>query len=334
MRLKSLIATVAAGVLLAGAAHADPLKIKIGWITVPTSLAPILLAKPELATHHGKTYELDPIHFAGTAPMITALGTGDLDIADLAYASFALAIQNGRMTDLRVIGSTLQDGHPGYLSNGFMVLKDGPIKTPADLKGKTIATNVIGAGTDIAMRAYLRRIGLEDKRDYTVIETDFSHMIPFLLEGKADMITTISNIRQDARAIEKARVLFTGADAMGGSIQILFPVARTAYIAKNRAALVDYLEDEMRELRWYLDPKNREEALAIISNFTKIPVAAMQAWVFTTNDLYRDPNLLPDLDSLQRNLQVQKEAGFLNIDIDAKKYADLSMAKEAAERLK
>ena len=184
------------------------------------------------------------------------------------------------------------------------------------------------------MRAYLRKFGLEDKRDYSVIETDFFHMIPFLLEGKADMITSIANIRWDPRAIASARVLFSASEAMGGSIQILFRVARAGYIAKNRAALVDYFEDKMRECAGISIRRNRAEALAIISNFTKIPAAAMQDWVFTTKDLYRDPNFLPDLDSLARNLRVQKEAGFLSADIDVPKFADLSLVKEAAARLR
>ena len=130
MRLRSwMIALAALGIVSSGTSRADePLKIKIGWITVPTSLAPILFAKPELAIHHGKTYDIEPVHFAGSAPMITALATGDVDFAELAYASFALAIQNGHMTDIRVIASSLQDGYPGYLANAF-VPKDGPIKT-------------------------------------------------------------------------------------------------------------------------------------------------------------------------------------------------------------
>jgi sulfonate transport system substrate-binding protein len=316
------------------AARADePVKIKTGWITVPVSLAPILFAKPELARHYGKTYTLEPIHFAGTAPMITALATGELDIAELAFASFGNAIQNGHMTDLRIIADELQDGHPGYLSNGFLVLKDGPIKTIHDLKGKTLATNVIGAGTDIATRAYLRRIGLEAGRDYSVVEANFFAMIPMLISHKADLVTTIPNTMNDPKAREDGRVLFDLKDAMGGPTQILMRVARAGFVAKHRAALIDYFEDEIRELHWYIDPKNHDAVVTVVSNYTKIPKAKLEPWLFTHEDSYRDPNDLPDLAALQRNLKVQKEAGFLKIDIDVKKYADLSLVKEAGKRV-
>ena len=335
MRFIVAIAVAAVLGLTAAAARAEtPVKIRTGWITTPTSLAPILFAKPELAPHLGKSYTLDPVHFAGTAPMITALATGELDIAELAFASFGNAVQNGHMNDLRIIADELQDGHPGYLSNGFLVLKDSPIKTIHDLKGKTIATNVIGAGTDIATRAYLRRIGLEAGRDYTVIEGNFFAMIPMLTEHKADLVTTIPATINDPRSLAVARVLFDLKDAMGGVTQILMRVARAGYVAKHRAALVDYFEDEIRELHWYVDPQNHEAAVAIVSNYTKIPKARLDPWLFTTKDTYRDPNLMPNLEALQRNIDTTRELGFVKKKIEIQKYADLSLAKEALARLK
>jgi sulfonate transport system substrate-binding protein len=324
----------AAGLLLlAGTAQAaEPVRIKIGWITVPTSLSPILFAKPELATHLGKSYTVEPTRFAGTSPMITALATGDLDIGEMAFASLGFAIQNARLTDLRIIADEIQDGVEGHLSLPFVVLKDGKIKTIADLRGKTIATNVIGSGTDIGMRSLLRKHGLEDKRDYSIIESDYGHMTALLAEGKADMIITINVTLNSPQLQAIARPLFYLKDAMG-TTQILARVARTGFIAKNRAALVDYFEDEIRELRWYLDPANHDEAVRIVADFTKLPPAAFAGWIFTERDQYRDPDDRPNLEAVARNLKTQKDAGFLNIDVDVDRYADLSLVEEAARRL-
>jgi hypothetical protein len=41
--------------------------------------------------HYGRSYTVETVRFQGTPPMITALAAGELDIADLAYSSFALA---------------------------------------------------------------------------------------------------------------------------------------------------------------------------------------------------------------------------------------------------
>jgi NitT/TauT family transport system substrate-binding protein len=56
--------------------------------------------------------------------------------------------------------------------------------------------------------------------------------------------------------------------------------------------------------------------------------------MYTKNDLYRDPDLIPDLDALQRSVDVQQSLGFLKDKIDIKKYADLSFVQEAKKRMK
>ena len=112
MRLIRLMEVALCAVILTAAATtaraADPVKIRIGWIAAPANLAPILFAKPGIAQNLGKTYELEPIRFNGSPPMITALNAGELDIALLAYSSFALAIENAKMDDLRAIADDVR----------------------------------------------------------------------------------------------------------------------------------------------------------------------------------------------------------------------------------
>jgi NitT/TauT family transport system substrate-binding protein len=108
--------------------------------------------------------------------MITALAAGELEIADLAYPTLPIAIQNAGMDDLRVIADEFQDGNAGFYSIEFMVAADAPIRRVEGLKGKRVATNAAGSGVDIAMRTMLRKHGLEDKRDYTIVEAPFPTM--------------------------------------------------------------------------------------------------------------------------------------------------------------
>ena len=121
----------------------------------------------------GKSYDIELIHFQGTPLMITALQANEVDIALLAYSSLALAIQNAGMEDLRVIADEAQEGVDGYYTSPFMVRKDAGINKVEHMKGKVAATVGAGAAVDIAMRAMLKKHGLEDKRDYTVVEAAF-----------------------------------------------------------------------------------------------------------------------------------------------------------------
>ncbi len=182
-----------------------PVKIRVGWVVVPASMAPLVLEKKDILKHFGQSYVAEAIRFEGTPPVITALAAGELDIGPLAFSSFALAIQNAHMDDLRVISDEIQDGVPGHGTNEFMVLKDGPIKTVADLKGKVLATNAMGSAVDIAMRAMLRQSGLEANKDYTIVEAPFPAMRAMLAEKKADLISAVPPFSLDPRLARRSR---------------------------------------------------------------------------------------------------------------------------------
>ncbi|MBV8133011.1 MAG: hypothetical protein JO282_10955, partial [Alphaproteobacteria bacterium] len=48
---------------------------------------------------------------------------------------------------------------------------------------------------------------------------------------------------------------------------------------------------------------------------------------------YRDPKALPNLEALQKNVDLQHQLGFLRSPLEVKKYADFSLVTEAAKRL-
>jgi NitT/TauT family transport system substrate-binding protein len=325
-------AVIGGALILGGGAHADPLKIRMGWVAAPASLIPILFAKDGVAKHNGISYTVEPNYFKGSPLQITTLQSGDLDIAALGFSSIGLAVQNAGINDLRIIADEIQNGVPGYGGTEFAVLKDSPIKTVEDLKGKVLATNGIGGGLDTIAKAMLLKHGLVDKRDYSVIEVAFPSMKPVLMEHKADLVDFALPWSQEEDFKNNSRILFTTNEAMG-NVALSFWVARTGFIEKNRAAMVDLMEDYIRVIHWYIDPANHDEAVQIVAKFLKLDPKVMQGWLFTKQDNYRDPNGMPDLDAITRNVHVSKELGFVKADLDARKYADLSMIQEAAKRL-
>ena len=334
MRTRNVLVILAAALPLAfGSARAEPLKIRAGWSNTPTAMAPLIFSKKELLKHYGQSYTMEPVHFAGSAPEITALASGDLDIATLAASSFASMIENAKITDVRVIGDENQDGVEGWYSSQFFVSKDSPIKTVEDLKGKVLASNAIGGGLDVSIRAMLRKHHINDRRDVTIIEGPFSGMVPMLEEHKADLVSAVPPFSFVAEAKGHVRTLFTAKDAVG-TTEFIFDAARKGFIDKNRAALVDFTEDWIRALRWFLEPKNHDEVVKIISDFTKIPPQGLASWVFTHKDLYRDPDHRPNLAALQNNLDIQQELGFQKGHIDVTRYADTSLVDEAVKRIK
>jgi len=328
------LAGVIAAALMAGVAHgAEPVKIRTSWVVAVANWPSLLFEKPGLARHLGKSYVVEAIRFNGTPPMITAMANNELEIGNLAYSSLALAIENAGMDDLRVIADDFQDGVPGYHTNEYMVLNDGPIRKVEDLKGKVIATNAGGSAVDIAMRAMLRRHGLEDRRDYTAVEAPFPTMRAMLAEKKVDLIPGVIPFSFDPQLRSIARPLFTQVEAIGRTQMIVWAV-RAGFLEKNRAAMVDFMEDSVRAARWFLDPDNHDEAVQIAARITRQPPERFNAWLFTKRDYYREPAMRPDLAALQANVDLQRELGFLKGAIDIRKHADLSIVEEAAFRLK
>jgi sulfonate transport system substrate-binding protein len=315
------------------AQSAEPLKIRASWIVAPADLAPMLPEKPDLMRHHGKSYVFEPVRYAGTPAVITAMANNEVELGNLAFSSLGIAIQNAGLDDLRIVGDQFRDGEDGAYSNQYFVLKDSPIQKVADLKGKIVATNVAGSAVDIAMRAMLRKHGLEDKRDYTVVEVPFPTMKAMLTQKKADLATFVAPFAFDPELKQVARLLFNQREAIG-TTQMIVWVARKGFLEKNRAAMVDFMEDALRVVRWYLDPANHNEAVRIAARVTKQPPERFTGWLFTDKEYSRNRDLIPNLTALQANIEVQRQLGFLKGPIDIPNYADLSLVREAAGRMK
>jgi sulfonate transport system substrate-binding protein len=332
-RVVHLAAGLAAALVYASsAATAEPVKIRASWVAPVANWASILLEKKDLAKHLGKSYVLESTRYAGTPPMITALAAGELDVASLAYSTLAIAIQNAGMDDLRVIADEFRDGVPGHYSQEYLVLADGPIKKVEDLKGKVVATNAAASAVDVATRAMLRKHGLEDKRDYTVVETPFPTMRAMLAEKKVDIVPGVLPFSLDPELRKIAKPLFAQRDAIGVTDMLVW-AARKPFLDRNRAAMADFMEDTLRIVRWYLDRKNQKEVAEIAARVTKQP-AERFGWLFTNKDYYRDPNMLPDLDALQKNVDMTRDLGFIKQNLNIRQHADLSIVEEAAKRLK
>ncbi|HVZ54288.1 MAG TPA: ABC transporter substrate-binding protein [Pseudolabrys sp.] len=311
---------------------AEPVKIRMSWVAPVANWASIVLEKKDLAQHLGKSYTLESVRYQGTPQMITAIANNELEVSNLAYSSLAIAIENAGLDDIRVISDEFQDGVPGHFSTQFYVRKDSGINKVEDLKGKVVASNGGGSAVDIALRAMLHQHGLEEKRDYTIIEGPLPAMAAMLFDKKADLVPLVQPFALNPKLKSDGKVLFEQRDALGVTQMIVW-TARKSFIEQHRAAMVDFMEDMLRIVHWYLDPKNHDEVAKIASKITKVPPDKF-GWLFGKSDTYRDPNLIPNLEALQRNVDATRALGFVKKPIDIKQYADLSLVQEAAKRLK
>jgi len=316
---------------LALPANAEPVKLRISWSTTPSHITPLLPEIPkEVYKHWGRSYVIEPVFIAGSGPMLTALAAGETEIAGHGYQSYALSVINAKLENRAIVG--LFASKPPNADNGFWVQADGPIKKIEDLKGKRAAVNARGGGVDASLRKMLKDHGLEDGRDYQIVEVRFSAMLASLEDNRVDMAFLPLPFDLQAEKNPKFKQLFTMRDALGENETVVWG-AKEDFIAKNRAALVDMVEDNIRARAWLSDPKNHEEVLKILAKVTKIPEAEYRGWVFTQKDTYRSRDASFDPALLQKNIDDLHKLGVTPGTIDVSKYSDLSLVADAKKRL-
>ena len=157
-------------------------------------------------------------------------------------------------------------------------------------------------------------------------------MLPALESKRVDLTVLVLPFNFIAEKKGGMKPLFTMGDALGPT-QTLQYVTRASWVAKNRAALVDFFEDHLRFRRWLYDPKNREAALGIVSKVTKRPAKNYASWVFTKKDNYRNLDAVSDTKLLQKNIEDLNKLGVLDQTIEVEKYTDSSLVQEAKRRL-
>ena len=99
--------------------------------------------------------DLDISAFAGDAKMVQALTAGSLDIALGGSPSFAAIVKGAPMRAVAAFS-----GAPNIIM--LVVLKDGPLKTAADLKGRTVSVSGVGSLTYWLTEQLSRRLGFGD----------------------------------------------------------------------------------------------------------------------------------------------------------------------------
>src|SRR3979490_2112926 len=134
------LAAVFAGV---SSSHAQQ-TIRVGG-TIPAEESKYwMMRRPTEFPELGKSYNIEWTQFQGTAPMTQALAAGALDCATQAPLSLANGVVGGNLKAYIVAQHVYEK--PGGFSVYWAVKDDSPIKTIADLKGKTMSINTYGSG--------------------------------------------------------------------------------------------------------------------------------------------------------------------------------------------
>ena len=226
--------------------------------------------------------------------VLQQLAGGSLNMAQAATDQTLRAILRG--APIRIIA--------GASSNApFRVVAARNLKAWGDLKGRTVS---VGGLTDVTLyflRVMARRNGLAD-RDYDLLYGGGSPSRLAQLASGAVAATVLTN-PQDFLALEQGFVDL-------GSVPQYLPhwaqnnlLVDTRWAGGHRAAVTAFLRTHIRATRYFYDPANRDDVIAILAKHTRTTpqVAAL------TYALYvRDEVIAPEAALFESGIRANLDA--------------------------
>ena len=255
---------------------------------------------------------------------LMALSSGAIDVAGIATPPLINAISNGA----KFVGVMPDIGTSRNINSKFFVLADSPIKTAADLKGKSIAVNTLGAHLDYTVREYLRTHGMHNG-DVQLTVVPGPQLDQILRHKQADIVAVGAWQTVFAGKIKAeggARVLFTDYDVLGDIVLGNDAMAK-AFIAKHPQAVRDFITISARTADWTAD--HLDEARKVFAQILKArgdnPELASYwpGYGVRRHALYTDHDARFWIDALVRDGRL-KPGQFAPADILSNKFNDLT----------
>src|SRR6266478_4281821 len=238
---------------------------------------------------------------AGPSAM-EAIFAGSLDVTYVGPGPALNAYLKSNGEEIRVISGAANGGA------ALVVKADSPVRTPADFRGKKIATPQLGNTQDISGRAWLKAQGFKVTQtggDVTVIPTANPDQLPLFQNGGVDAVWTVepwvTRLERDA----KARVFLEDKDTITTWLVSSVKFLRDRHdlakkIADANVELTTWIQENEAEAQKLLIEELKAETRADFS-----PDAVAQAW----NRIQFTSAVSHDL--IAKSVQDGKDAGFL-----------------------
>lgn len=280
--------------------------IKVGW-TIPAEESKYwMMKRPTEFPELGKSYKIEWVQFQGTAPMTQALAAGALDCATQSTLALAQGAVSGGLKAYIVASHVFEK--PGSFSVYWAVKEDSPIKTIADLKGKTMSINVFGSGIYGPAAILMRNAGVDPAKDVKFVEVGFALSEDALRSGRVDAAAMNQPFAARMEGKGGTRKLFSLSEQQPNIVHIL-EACRADFVDKNPDLAKAYVRDLTLGMKKAL--ANREETLKVVNEVMKAPIPVLDTYLLKDNDFARDPGAAPNFEAIQAMLSTYKESGML-----------------------
>ena len=300
---------------IAGPALSQPVTFRLGYGGAAEDPMWLIVAKADLARHYGKAYTLDATRFTSSDKRAQAFEAGSIDLSAGSANGVIFAAAEG--ITAKFIASISRESARGF-STSYYVKESSPIRSVADLKGRTVGINGFSTSGHLWLKAALDKHGLADT-DVRITPVPFSAMQESLEAGRID----IGQFPQPYAALlekqMKVRKIFDAKYGVPFEEELTVLVGRDEFLKKNAVAVRALLEDLTAAMRFYLDTPREARQLLIDARMVRVSPDVYM----TMQDYYRDPTLRVDADALEKMQAFQVKAGFQRKNADVRSLVDL-----------
>ncbi|NJP98828.1 ABC transporter substrate-binding protein [Nonomuraea sp. FMUSA5-5] len=276
--------------------------ITVGALPIPDPVSLYIANAKGFFKEEGLT--VTPKTITGGAAAIPAIENGSLDISQTNYVSTFMAVSQGKK--IKLVADMYQAAPNTF---NIMVPKDSPIKTVADLKGKTVLVNNLKNIAQLAVTSQLKVAGLSET-DVKFVEKPFPEMGNTIQSGQADagwITEPFITANQSKFGFRKLVDTMTGQTA---DLPIAGWMATEEWASKYPKTLAAFQRAISKAQQ--LASSDRKEIEAMLPKYTQID--AKTASVITLGAYPSELNA----NRLQKVADLMLEYGYLKNPIDVK----------------
>ena len=191
--------------------------------------------------------DVEPVGIQGAAPIVTGIVSGDYEMGGSDTGTFTQALARDLPLTMITPGTSVSE-QPKQDFSALMVSPESGIDDPEDLRGKTVAANVLGNITEGSLNGALMQLGVDFKAvQYT--EVPFPEMVAAVQKGQVDGAFIIEPFRTigEAAGLE---TLFGPFSTFEPGLQIGSIITTERYAEQNPEVISRFQEAHARTARY------------------------------------------------------------------------------------
>jgi NitT/TauT family transport system substrate-binding protein len=302
------------------------LTIRVGYFpNITHGQALIGLSRGDFRASLGPEVTIDAKAFNAGPSVIEALFAGQIDLSYIGPNPAINGYVKSKGAALRVIAGAESAGA------SLVVRRDSGISAPAELAGKTIATPQLGNTQDVALRGYLKSIGLlprENGGNVIVQPMENPSILDAFRQNLIDGAwvpepwASRLEVEGNGRLLIDERTLWPD-----GRFTTALIIVSKKFLDEHRDTVKAWLRAHVKITQWELE--NPEEAIRLANaEIKRLTGKELQNEILQRAWSRMEPTFDPLVSTLQKSAESAFTAGFLKENPDLSGIADLSLLNE------